>query len=73
MKCVFTSNMKAIGSSKIKRHALVLTGNETHFSSKERTKKEELASSHHVTIQEVNDLDFEIKLASTLETLEDGL
>ena len=43
---------------------LVITGYGTNSNSKEKAKEEEQVLSNHVTIQEINDLDADIELAS---------
>ena len=51
------------GSLRLKRLIVVFTGHRASPSPNEKVTKKELASSNHITSQEVDDLDFEIELA----------
>ena len=71
MKCLSALDVKTEGSLRIKRCTVVFTGHRVNLGLKEELKQDEQASSNHITVWEVDDLDAEIELLETLKTLED--
>jgi len=69
---VFTLDVKIDGSLKVKRHTSVITNYDANSNSKDEIKYKDQVSSHHITIQEADDLETEVELAEALTTLEDG-
>jgi len=57
----------------VKRHTVVLTGEQKSSNSNEKSEEEQVASPNHIKIRECDDShsDSKIELAKTLETLED--
>ena len=51
---------------------MVFTGHKANPSSNKEVIEKEQASSNYITVQEVDDLDSEIKLVETPKTLDDG-
>jgi len=72
MKCISTLNVKIKSSLKVKRCTLVIIGYKTSSISKESAKEEEQVPYNHVTFQEIDDLEANIKLFQAPKTLEDG-
>ena len=57
MKRLSILNVNMDGSLKVKRHTVVFTSHKAHPSLSKEVKEKEQASSSHITVREVNDLD----------------
>jgi len=55
MKCLSTLDVSIDGSLRVKRRTMVFTGHKAHPSPSEKVIERELASSNHITMQEVDD------------------
>ena len=69
MKCLMTLDVKIDLSLRVKRRIIVFNDHRSKASPDEQVKQEKQASSNYVTIQEVDDLNSEIKLTETPKTL----
>jgi len=72
MKPFSSLDVKIDNSLRVKRRTVVFTSQEKRSNSNDKAEKEEVVSSNHITIHECDNLDSEIELVETLETLEDG-
>jgi len=70
MKRVSTLDVKIDGSLKVKRRTLVITIYDTSSNSKGKIKDEEQASSHPITVRDVDDLKTETASAKEPKTPE---
>jgi len=71
MKRLLTLDVKTDGLLRVKRHTVVLTGQQKSSDSNENSEEEQVASSNHITIFECDDSHLGIELVETLETLKD--
>jgi len=71
MKCLSTLDVKTNGSLRVKRCTVVFNNKRSNPSPNEEVGQEEQVLSNHITVQKVNDSDYEIKLMETPGTLED--
>jgi len=71
MKCISTLDLKTGGSLKVKRCTLVITSCEASLNSIGKI-EEEQASSDHVTIRKVDDLENENRLAEAPQNSDNG-
>jgi len=72
IKCILTLGVKTNDSLKVNRCTIVMIDCKVGSNSKEIAKEEEQASSNHVTVQEINQMDADIKMIKAPEILEDG-
>jgi len=70
MKCILTLDVKTDNSLTVKRPTLVPPVVRLAPTQNENIKKEEQASSDHVTIRATDDLEVEVTPTKALETLE---
>jgi len=72
MKRLSTLDVRTDSSLRVRRHTIVFTGDKANSSPNEKIIQKEQASFNHITMGEVDDSNFEIELAETPKTLEDG-
>jgi len=70
MKRIFTLDVKAYDSLKVRRHTLVITCYEINSNSKGKIKDKETPSAHPVIVPEVDDLKTETGSTKAIEILE---
>jgi len=68
----FYVGCKTDGSLKGKRRTLIITNYDASTNSKDEIKGKDQVFSNHITIQEADDLEIELKLAEAPKTLKDG-